>query len=104
MTHNLLSSDRGHNIKKIELNEKRFNELKEKVDNKVDKIVKEPIKYKTTYTKHIIENTSFDDLMNGFLDTKKSKRKAYIKKNRKNFKNLMPDEQKKLFQVFYEYL
>ena len=100
----ILNSDRGYNIKKINLNEEHYDELIDKSRNKTDKIIKNPKKPKNKYNLDVIENDDFNSLYTGFLDTPKNKRKSYIKKNKKNFKNLLPEEQRKLFQLFYDYL
>lgn len=104
MTERLLKARRGYDIKKVDLREKEFKELKEKVDNTTDKIKKNPKKEKDGFNIDIIENDTKDSLINGFMDTPKNKRKQYIKKNRRAFKNLLPTEQKEIFRIFYEYL
>ena len=100
----ILNSDRGYNIKKIELNEKHYDELIDKSRNKTDKIKNNPKKEKSKYNLDVIENNNYESLYTGFLDTPKNKRRKYIKKNKKNFKNLLPEEQRLLFKTFYDYL
>ncbi len=93
---------RHHNIKVIDENKKRLNEsivkTKAEVKRKME-MGKAPIVEKNIRE---VQNTTFDSLISGFLDS--VNKKKYIKINKENFKNLDAVQQRTLFKLYISYL
>lgn len=93
---------RSFDIKEIDENKKILTEKLIKSRQELQKkmeMAKEP---NISKNKRILEFSTLNTLMSGFLDSKN--KKGFIKKNSENFKNLEMDEQKILFKLFMDYI
>lgn len=97
-------NSRRYDIKKIEENKTRLNDLITKTNIERKRAIENVKKEEPKKNPHNILNNTYDSLKSGFLDTPKNKRHKFIKRNRKNFKELSSLEQKKLFNIYAKYI
>lgn len=95
-----IAVSRSFDIKVIDKNRKNLDDMIIKTSINRKRKMERNKEKDTPKNKSIVNNTSFDGLKAGFIDSKEKEK--YIKNNSDNFKALDPCEMKKLFKIFLD--